>query len=252
MIIQIDHIALATHNFKKSTQILSDLGYQNKFCEENKKNPNIKKDLVKLFSNTHNLSFFSKENNIGIELLDHFNSSGKNGYITPLFENLPEKFIEKKQKKGLFEFAMIKELNIPVYTGRNNKISGFEFNKFIVKTNQIEDSVNFWKCFGFKRTSLLNDFVVLEFVSPLQNNIYQIFLQQENCDKNYSLDDDGFNCIAFISSSSEKELLFLESKGLTATKIEQIEMNGKILKIFFVKGPNGELVEIVNVVETYI
>lgn len=247
MIIQIDHIALATNNFKKSTEILSGLGYKNKFYEENKKNSSIKKDLVKYFSDTHNLSLFLKENNIGIELLDHFKSSGKNGYITPLFENIPDKFIERKETGNFLESAMVRELNTPVYIRKNTEISGFNFDKFVIKTNKIKDSVDFWECFGFKEAGSIDGFVVLEFIRPLQNNVYKIYLKQENCGRNYFLDDDGFNCVAFISSSAEKESVFLKGEGLRVTKIEEVEMNNKILKIFFVKGPGGELVEIIGV-----
>jgi len=252
MIIQIDHIALATSNFEKSTRLLSSLSYQNKFCENGVKNPRIKKGLVKNYLGTHNLSFFLKGGSLNIELLNHVGNRGENGYITPLFENVPDELVRKRYTGDLFEQAEINGLDIPVYVKKNSKISGFRFNKLVIKTNRVEDSINFWRNFGFKKKGSLSGMAILEFASFYPKHVYQIYLQPEGASGKYLLDDNGFNCIAFVSSSSEKELLLYKNKGLKVTKMEQIEINGKIIKIFFVKGPSGELVEIVDFTEANI
>lgn len=252
MIVQIDHIALESDDFKKSSQTLTRLGYKNKFYEENKRNLGIKRRLVKKFSSTHDLALFSKENCINIELLHHFSDNKARGYITPLFENLPDKYIEQRRAGEHFDCATLKGLNVPIKIKADDNIAGFRFNKFIVETNEVGDSVNFWENFGFRKKSLYKKSVVLEFFSPYDQNIYQIFLQPGISKKKFFLDDLGFNCIAFVSSSTEKELLFLKNKGIIVTETERIIINGKMLKVFFAKGPSGELVEVIDIAEAVI
>jgi hypothetical protein len=242
MIIQIDHIALATPDFKKTSKTLFNLGYRNKFDERNIDNPKIKKALMKWFPKNHDLSLFVKKGDIGIELINHF-GSGESGYISPIFENLTS-----KEEVDLLHSTKTMETVVPVYVKKDSKVLGFNFNKFITKTDDIDKSVSFWANFGFKRKGLYKGSVVLEFTSLYDSSVYDIFLQKQVCNEKHFLDDLGFNCIAFVSSSCEKELSFFKNKGIMITEIERFNLGKKELNIFFVKGPAGELVEIIDFV----
>ena len=60
------------------------------------------------------------------------------------------------------------------------------------------------------------------------------------------LDDKGFNCLAFISTSLERDKQSLERDGFFTTDIESVVTNGKNLRIFFSIGPSGEIVEMIE------
>jgi hypothetical protein len=241
MIIQIDHIAFAAPDYERTSQILKNLGYQNKFDAKNIDNPKIKKLLMKKFPRKHNLSLFVKKGSINIECLNHFNSGGT-GYILPIFENSIN-----IGNSSVLELAKIIKKPIPVCTTKqNNNIIDMSFNKFTINTENIDESVSFWANFGFRRKGLYNGSVVLEFASLFDNCAYKILLRKRTNNERHFLDDIGFNCIAFVSSSCKKELFFFKKKGIMVTEIENLIINKKRINLFFVKGPGGELVEVVD------
>jgi hypothetical protein len=249
MIIQIDHIALSSSDFEKDAETLSLLGYKNSFCEKNKKNADIKRNYLSYFSDTHDLSLFSKEGSFGIELLNHFSINKQTGFITPLFENLPGTLVERKWDDGFFEFnaAMVKGFSAPVYVIENKNSSGFKFDKFVVRTKCVDKSAAFWRCLGFKILDHVREFAVLEFNALFQEQSCRIFLKQDNSVSDHFLNDNGFNCIAMLSNSPEREALYIRNKGFVITEMAQLEINGKNLDFFFAVGPGGELAEVIGI-----
>jgi len=250
MIIHIDHVALELNDWQRGARLLSDLGYNPKFCESGLQNPAIKKELTKNFSDAHDLYFFYKTGSFNIELLCYglnCQNRGRNGYIMPVMENIPAKLIVKKSVASSVATAAISGLAVPIYLKDNKELSEFRFNKFVIPTNYLEASLRFWQLFGFKRSSLFNNWEKLSFATPWQKDGYQIFLQPVNYRRNYFLDDIGFNCLALVSSSAAKERLLLKKRGVIVTDLESMEISGKKLEIFFAQGPSGELVEVITV-----
>jgi hypothetical protein len=250
MIIQIDHIALSSSDFQKDAEALSSLGYKNSFCEKNKKNADIKRNYLSYFTDTHDLSLFSKEGSFGIELLNHFSINNQTGFIAPIFENLPDALVEKKWADGFFEFdaAMVKGFSVPIYVKEDkNSSSGFKFDKFAVRTKCVEESVAFWQCLGFKILDHLREFAVLEFKDLFQERPYRIFLKQDNTVGEHFLNDNGFNCIAMLSNSPKRESPQIRGKGFVITEMAHLEINGNNLEFFFAVGPSGEIVEVIGI-----
>ncbi|MFA6290443.1 MAG: hypothetical protein WC637_01605 [Victivallales bacterium] len=246
MIFQIDHIALSSCDFAPMDEALARLGYRNRFRETDKPNPSIKRGLMRQFPETHDLSYYSKEGSIGIELLNHHNSFKNSPFIIPVIENIPDGFAEHTADEGSMRKMFSAEFNAPVLSMKNSAVPGVNLNKLAVKSGKPAESVKFWECLGFRRAGETEDFSILEFNSPLGRNSCKMYLKTGETAGEHFLDDDGFNCMAFMSNSSAKEKSLLAGKNFRTTEIEQLMVNGKILNIFFAVGPCGELVEIVS------
>lgn len=105
-----------------------------------------------------------------------------------------------------------------------------------VRSSVPEKSKQFWAALGFRDG---------KFFSPLTGDIR---LQIEP-DEKMSLalaDDAGFNCIGFIAGALDADRVRLMETGFTATDISNITLNGRSMRIAFVRGPSGELVELIG------
>jgi len=254
MIMQIDHVAISSMNFDGHIKIINSLGYKLKFAEKDIENLKIKSGLMRNFSELQNLALLTRENSVGIELLNHRHINSKSDiYIFPIFDNVPGELVEKieqeKVGKGMFIKAKLRCFDVPIYTPDDVKDANiFQFNKIIIKTRDTKLSMDFWGYFGFKVIQTEKKFAILEFKSLFNKNVYQIYLQEDsNIKKEFFLDDKGFNCIAFTSNSAKNEKESLERKGVRVTEIEKLLLNGKLLNIFFAIGPFRELVEIIGI-----
>jgi len=61
------------------------------------------------------------------------------------------------------------------------------------------------------------------------------------------LDQEGFGIMAFVVDNGAKQKGQLESQGIYVTEIQELTVNGKILKIFFAKSSAGDLVELIGI-----
>jgi len=252
MIIKIDHVAVSSMSFDKHVDILKSVGYKSVFVEKDIKNLQIKCPLLKNFHETHDLALLTSIGNFNIELINHRHINANYGYINPLFEfeHISNQLI-KDYRETYSGDAFVREVGIKDLDALSklNNLDGtdFQFNKIILKTKDIQKSIEFWECFGFKVFKADNDFAVMDFKSLFDTGKYTIYLQKSNTTENeYFLDDKGFNCIAFVSNSATHEKQILSDKGIKTTEIEKLILNGKELNIFFARGNFGEFVEIIT------
>ncbi|MCX6984811.1 MAG: hypothetical protein NT118_08695 [Lentisphaerae bacterium] len=227
-------------------EALSRLGYRNRFREMDRPNPSIKRSLMRQFPETHDLSYCSKDGSIGIELLNHRKSVKNCSFIVPIIENIPDGFAKYTGDEGSFQKMFAEEFNASVLSMKNNASPEVTLNKLMVRTGNPSESIKFWECLGFKSAGETEDLSIMEFISPLSKKSSMMYLKTEKTGGKYFLDDDGFNCIAFVSNSSAKEKSILSGMNFRTTEIEQLRINGRPLNIFFAIGPCGELVEIVS------
>lgn len=252
MIIKIDHIAISSMSFEKHVDILKSIGYKPVFMENNIKNLQIKRPLLKNFHENHDLTLLTSNDNFNIELINHRHINPNYGYIIPLFEfehisNRLTKDDQEIYSGGAFLRAVVaKDLN-DLFKLNNLNETDFQFDTIILKTKDIQESIEFWECFGFKVFKAGNDFAVMDFKSLFDNGKYTICLQKSNItESEYFLDDKGFNCIAFVSNSATHEREALNKKNIRTTEIGNFSINQNNFNIFFAFGPNGELVEIIG------
>lgn len=251
MIIQIDHVALSSMNFEEDIKILEALNYELQFIKKGIRNLQIKRGLMKQFSKEHDLALLTSKGNIGIELLNHRHINTEKPYIFPIFENVPDDLTDMRGRKkingSIFTEVKIKSIDAPIYIKKDSNVDGFGFNKIVIKVTDIRKTMDFWACLGFKAIQIKSGFALLEFRSLFSKDVYYIYLHEsDDVNDTPYIDDNGFNCIAFISNSVKNEKDNLERNGIQTTKIEELSLNRKELNIFFAIGPCGELVEIVS------
>lgn len=211
MIIKIDHIAYSSLDLDSDIKKFENIGYDLAFKESNLENLSIKKDFLNHFGNKHQLALMTKKICYSIEILNHNNINTSEGFIEPF--NLEDE----------------------------------NFNKIIINTDNIENSINFWKLLGFSPTQEVDKMQEMKFSSPLESNAFYIYLSYNKPERKF-LDDKGYNCVALITNSAKREQDNLIKKGFSTSEIEELEVNGQKLKIFFVQRDNCEIVEIIEIV----
>lgn len=143
------------------------------------------------------------------------------------------------KKQGSINIEIIKDSSrlhgkscyIPLY--RNGYINGVSIKVF----NQ-EKFIQQWSSIGFK-----NDNNTLYFTSFGNSYIVKPIKTTKNT---YFLDNKGFVCAAFISTSINDDYDNMQKNGFELSVIDCIIINNKMLKLFFAKGANNELIEIIG------
>ncbi len=247
MILKIDHIALSSNNFEKDIVFFETLGFNVFFKESDVKNLEIKKDLLTQFYPNHDLCLLTKKGSYNIELLNHRNINDKDGFIYPVFQNIPNN--KRWHSEGEIEELKVKIKIGPGYKflDKENKVSNdFLFNELVVNSINLEQSINFWKSLGFELIEQSETLAKMKFVSLLDHNNYFIYLKKANTIGNNLLDDRGFNSVAFICKSIDRVIRKIKNEKIIITKQQDLTINHKNLKICFIKGPQNELVELVE------
>ena len=236
MILDIDHIALSAFDFNSIIEFFKKFNYDVQFYEKTIENLHIKKFFMKNFPPNHDLCLLNSKSNLNIELLHYDIINQDNGFIMPIFE-YTESSTDVKESSLKF-----KSFEIPCIIKQSK--NDFNFNKFVVKSNNFEQSELFWNALGFKNDDQEKNHYYFE--SILSSKKYELFIESSKSVKNYFLDDNGWSSIAFLTNSIRNEKNNLEKKYETS-KIESLLINNKEIEIFFVRGPSNELVEIISI-----
>jgi len=252
VILDIDHVALAVRNLEQDIKWIEALGYKPSFIEKGIPNPFIKKELMRRFQKQQSLALLTREGSLSIELLDHGCVPKRRSYYTPVFECLPSDWIEKMGRQRHFDISLreieIKNLGVDAYLKESDGQKNFQFNKIIVKSRDLKQSIRFWQCFGLQVVNQDDSLALMQFSSVFHKQNYQLYVQNEAGFNDFPLLDDGsFNCLAFISHSVRQERESLRKQGIKVTDIESLYLNAKWLEVFFAQGICGELIEIVGV-----
>jgi hypothetical protein len=246
MILSIDHIALCSDNIERDEATILEFGYSNVFHLKEIKNPSIKRDLLSSNHAMHDLSLYTRDNSIAIELINHHSQRETASFIIPVFTNVREDQVEVISMEGPFASAVLKKSHTPIYLKQEDTRPGIHINTFCVNTNDINSSIIFWQNFGFKCSNKSLRSQVMEFYSPIKREIITMRLNESKEKIEHYLDDTGFNCIAFITNSVERERAGFEEKGFNVTEIEPFVIADRHLRIFFARGHNSELVELIE------
>ncbi|HJP17159.1 MAG: hypothetical protein CMD96_06885 [Gammaproteobacteria bacterium] len=253
MIFQIDHVAFSSLNFEEDCKIFKSLGYKEHFIEKSCQNLATKKPMLKHFTEDLDVALLTCPSNFSIELLNHRSIDPAESYLSPIFDNMPENYFvhtgEQIINNIILQKATLKAFDLPVYIQNTAERHSFKFNKIIIKTENIKESVLFWEYFNFKPISIEKKFAFLQFNSMFTNDVYQIILKKEkNVNRPFYLDSKGFNCLAFITNSAEKEKESLEKESIKVTEmVKKFNLNKKLLNIFFAIGPSGEIIEVIGI-----
>jgi catechol 2,3-dioxygenase-like lactoylglutathione lyase family enzyme len=252
MIIEIDHIALASVELDKEIEFFEGLGYTLKFRVNGLPNLVIKKRLMHAFVDQQNLAFMYSPQNISIELVGHGHALPGASSLLPYMSgtevqtmpsgampydtNMPEK-INIRELGSLRTFIIFDE----------SASKAFTFYRCLQQVRDIEAATAFWKLFGFSIIESDAGRRRLRFMSPMKKEMVLDLQEVTDQIRPAFLDDEGFNCLAFISSNVERECSRFRAAGYHVTDTEEIMVNGKSLKVAFVRGPDGQLAEIITI-----
>lgn len=252
MIVGIDHIAISAGNLESVSDFFKCLGYEEQFREMNLTNLNIKKEFLNFYYPEHDLILFSKKGNYPVEIINH-NSKGflnKNQKFIPIIEGnlklIPYKIISESTKIIGYKLVEFEMNHLRAYYKKTNA-SQLVLNNFLIEISNVSDTIDFYSKMGFFVKSMVDDLMIMEHKSLLSDDNFKLTFIVSNKVNEVCLDDLSFNCLGLISSSLEKDLnLFVEKYKTTPS--EFLNVNGKILNIAFVKGPNGEIIELIGTV----
>lgn len=110
----------------------------------------------------------------------------------------------------------------------------------------MDDSAVFFNCLGFKVVEHNSESIKLSAAFPMAKQPADLILRCAVNVQSYTLDMAGFCSLCLLSSDGRKERETLLKKGLCCSEIALQEINGVVLDIFFVKGPSGEIVELIS------
>jgi hypothetical protein len=177
----------------------------------------------------------------------------KKGYKLLFSEKLPNPEIKSNLLSSYKDTHKITLLETPYsfniefvdhgYTSKNPGYITLRDNDVVeINTTNISSSTELFRGLGFQYKDKNEVF----FQSLFNSKKFNIKFNQVESSNN-KLDDQGFNCIAFISNSVEKERHLLQSLGLHLTNTSFLKVNNKTLKIFFAQRDKNEILEIIEI-----
>lgn len=216
MIVGMSHCALGSTDLDADTQYLESLGYRKVFLEHDLENISIKRPLLKEFTRYHSIALFKKSGCIDLELISYASSQKPSipSWLSPQFQ------------ESLLQTSC---------------------NATNIYTQDLTASLGFWTLFGFKVLEQTATKATLVLRSMMQAQQFYLHLGYSDVVPGpIFLDDAVANCLAFITTSVVKEEALLAQKGLQTTAIQTLVVNGQKLSLFFVQGPQYEVVEIIG------
>lgn len=234
MIVLVDHVALSSADFERDLAWLGALGYTVAFDERQVPNPVMKRELLSEYRPVHDLCLLTKPGSVGIELLNHGPVNPAAGYLAAVFENVSPEALPDVLPEESFRNEL------------NPADPAVALRTLAVCCRDVEASRRFWQALGFRQAG---DEQTLRFQSPLQKDPLSLrLMHQPDLKPSYRLDDAGFNCLALVSTTPERDQAMLREAGFAVTALEDFRRGVKNFRIFFTIGPSGELVEIIGAV----
>ena len=211
-----DHVAITTTDIEKDSKELERLGFKHRFTEYGLKNAKEKAPLLRHWADRHDISVFDGIEGIALELTMHHR---KADYL---------------YNKGF----------VPV--SDDGSIVGV-----VRAVDSIEKSRTFYAALGL-RPEDKNGFLHLHVDSPVEKLKSRIIVGKTTDPRDSEpmyLDDAGFPCVAFISTDLEADAKKLHGEETQyITDDFKFKVNNKKMKICFVIGPSGEIIELIEMV----
>ncbi len=267
MILGVEHVALSCDNIAQSIDAIKTLGYTDKFVQKDLPNDLAKTDLLRTYKPFHSIAYCQKPDSISIELTQHSEPLKQSpSFYQVLFATKPDHCsngINSDLPPSLWQSSL--DLPSPqsgiwspfksvVWYG--NSVSQPESNSIAGIALQVRDlkkSNRFWTealaCRPLNQGSTNGqDWAVLSIVSPVPSWSLKVVLveSQSPCEKPF-LDDSGFPCLALITNNIANDTAKALQAGGHSSAGEFISsVNGKILQIQLVRGPDQELIELIQ------
>lgn len=115
------------------------------------------------------------------------------------------------------------------------------YEKIQIHSSKIEETEKLLLALGFKKNGVL--FHYKSIFAPRNVCIEIVEVNSQQCCK---FDLEGYTCLAFMSNSAEKERARL-CINFHCSNLQNLDVNGKKLELFFVYGTAGEIIEIFSI-----
>lgn len=272
MIYRLDHLALSCADLNSALTDLRQFGYEPRFVEKKLPNRSEKRPFLRNYKPTHDIAYCESAGELPIELTCHRTPLGEvaRSYV-PIISSIDCESIDatgrntswavtvsRWQEERDVECGMWRPLAAPVCR-LSGDATGESRDEFIVAKGvpNVVRSAEFWtEALGFVREEADTDgggmretdrVANLLFTSPLQERILRLILYRSAGRRAGHLDDAGFPCLAFLTTSlmADRE----RAVRCGATKASEpfcLEVAGHDLTVSVVEGPSGELVELVH------
>jgi catechol 2,3-dioxygenase-like lactoylglutathione lyase family enzyme len=278
MIMGVDHVALSAHGIDSAIEQLGKLGYQMQFVERNLPNAEGKRRFVRQFHAMHAIAYCKpKSQSVALELVDHGGSpaeeyaspyhvmfSGKSpGQICP---GASETGSSNPVREALVRFAdgeinrvFLATFNTMCWWRRSGEAAERDSSRVDVLVLEVADlpkSTKFWTGglgFVVDRASPERDTPeskVMSFPSRIPSWRLRVILVENKALQKpciACLDDNGFPCIAFISTDLNDDRKRLTRYGASATGDDFSQVvGGRTLRLCIVRGPDTEPLELIQ------
>lgn len=174
-------------------------------------------------------------------------------FIEEDLENIPCKlpFLHRKQDAHTIIFLKY-ENSVPIEITQYKQCSNVGTNielrdgRYCLYVNDINASQLFFENFGFKTTSADDQEITME-INPLFDRfIFKIKLVPAQNNNTWFLDQTGYSSIAFFVDDIQKTMGKMKSNGYETASPFELKVNGKMFNIGFMRGKNGEIIEIIE------
>jgi len=248
MILKIDHIAFCSARFEADVQRFESVGYTVQFKEKGLRDLENKRPFMREFSGELDMALLLRAGSIGIELLNHGHTIEEPSYVLPVLEG---QATAREPGGDTFSFngsSFAQVSNGPEnFFVDENGANDFRCDKVVVEAEDIPTAARFWGRLGFKPLAVEERAASLEFRSFLGGGTVRMFLRKSaGTAPRCWLDGYGFNCLAFFSSDAAKDRKHFTEFGMNPTEPNSFRVNGKDLRIYWVRGPAGEVAEVIG------
>lgn len=266
MILGVDHIALSCAEVDGAIGVLADSGFTAHFVERDAPNRVEKRPLLRSYSELHSLAFCRPSRGVAIELTAHGNALARSAPS-------PYRVLFTASPGGVVaDGASDRAAEVVAQCIPCHRLTGGSWKPFstdvlwddaaeprpptiralVVRAPSLAVAEDYWtRGLGCEKRGGDGDrFAHLFLKSPLPNWALDIVLVHEPHAEQPTIDSPGFPVLALISNRLDEDLARLLSLGAKATSEFALRVNGKALAIGVVRGPDDNLVELIQIGRT--
>lgn len=264
MILGVDHIAIETKHFDKALACLEEIGFDAAFVERDLPNPVEKRPFLAEYKPTHSIALFKRKGSVAIELTYHgklVRSRESHSLLATVqcempydaqtvtgYRQLQEQFSEPLPRVWTDETLPVQFLEVdPNDDSAKPGVVGAAFS-----TCRFDDSLVFLTSgLGWRHKESFVRGAFLDRPAPIQEwslTVGLVDVAMYGARKaDHFLDIPAWTCIAMVSTDIEGDAAHLRKCGATeTTEPFELSVGGKRLLIVLVRGPDGEIVELIQ------
>mgnify|MGYP003683282893 CR=1 FL=1 len=268
-ILGLDHICATSKNIRSFSKNSKLFNYDVYFIEKNFLVDDKKNDILFGKNISHDALFLKNLKNTSIELIEHHQENDENTgpynviYESPSLDNIGSNVLNDNETTKYL--SKIFNSNIHNFFDKQTNLSFFWKNShmdlglttIILETKNLENSINFWtKNFNFKILDSLkiSSCKLLQLNSPVKSWNTTLLLI-ENLDKKIEtlfLNSKGWTCLSFIVKNIDSFLSEINNSDFSFIgNPYEIKIGGKNLKLVFLRGPEQQLLELVEIKQNH-